>query len=383
MSYPLPRMSVVLGYKDLFGQPLANRLSLISNLSKDILILELAGLNYRLSGKLKKEIDTTFETQLRELSWFCGRVPALRAKYAFLLDKVGRGKRTFVFTRQGCLFAMEEISQSDIPVIPDFKMNADTWEPLLLYLLAVNDEVTHYEEAKKDEPVNFETLSPKMLPLSELLLINDPFYVVHRGLALMDYLAQDEMIRPHLIAYFQKVYGIPYDHFIFELHRMWMANKTEPDHLSFYYSVDPNSRAIPLFEALSSHYASNEPQKLLNIRKNPFFKRENSHYMLTDLTILLDKAYYQFINDFWFDQLKGQQKPDGQALTMQDFKSVIGYFFESYVADKLNFAFRYARGYVLRKFDELKFQTNAGESEEKVKLVIFIFVITIRCCWPK
>lgn len=48
MSYPLPRMSVVLGYKDLFAQPLANRLSLISHLSKDILILELAGLNYRL-----------------------------------------------------------------------------------------------------------------------------------------------------------------------------------------------------------------------------------------------------------------------------------------------------------------------------------------------
>ena len=63
MKDHLPKITEIIGYKALFNKDAPiKRLDLIKHLSKDILILELAGLNYRLKGRLKKESDTKFTT---------------------------------------------------------------------------------------------------------------------------------------------------------------------------------------------------------------------------------------------------------------------------------------------------------------------------------
>lgn len=362
-NYPLPRTNVILGYKDLFNEdPPIDRIALVRHISKDVIIAELAGLNYRLTGRVAKEIDTNFETQTRELLYFSGGIISLNDKYAQLLNNVAQGRKSFVFTRQGCLFGIEEIIQSDIPVVESFKMGPiDTWEALLKYILCVNMEITHVEESKPGEPINFETLSPKLLPISELMLVNDPFYVVHRGLLLMEYLTAHQDLGPMLKTYFTEIYQLQYDHFIFELHRMWMANKNAESHLDFYYILRENDPFKRLFDSLSQRFKSDQFYKLLNIRKYPFYKRENNHYMLIDQNILLEKAYYQFINDFWFDKVKTTKKTAGGYVTMQDYKSVIGYFFESYVKDKISYSFVNASKYIIKTFDELKYDQGGKE----------------------
>lgn len=365
--HPLPTTNWIIGYKDIFGVDApADRLSLVADISKDILIAELAGLNYRLKGRVAKEINTKFTTQAEELFYFCGKDQERYKKYSSLLDYATKGKKSFVFTRQACLYGIEEIRKSAIPVIMDFSMRTQgAWESMLLYILCVNNAVTHIEEGNKDEPINFESLSPKLLPISELLLISDPLYSVYRGLILMDYLAENNDTKEHLTDYFrQKKYNVTYDRFIFELYRMWIANKGHQEHLSFYYIVPESDPFKHLFDVLSEHFESPETFKLLNSRKNPFYKRDvkNNHYVLVDNSILLEKAYQQFINDFWFDKLSESKMANGKAFTMQDYKSIIGYFFEFYVNDILRFSFKNARNYVIKTFDELKFGKSIDEA---------------------
>jgi hypothetical protein len=177
----------------------------------------------------------------------------------------------------------------------------------------------------------------------------------------MEYLAAHKATSQLLLSYFEVKYQLPYDHFIFELHRMWMGNKAVEDHLNFYFIVPKLDKFKPLFDVLSGKFDNTQFYKLLNVRKNPFYKREENHYILCDQNILLEKAYYQFINDFWFDHVKGSKRADGKDFSMQDYKSIIGYFFETYVNDKIRYSFARAKNYVIKTFDELKFGNASKE----------------------
>jgi hypothetical protein len=334
----LPISNVVLGYHDILGlETPTDRLQLIRHISKDHLIGEIAGLNFRLKGRYSKEVDSSISAQQRELLYFCGKDKILANKYILLINRLINGNKTNLFSRQSCMFAIEEILQSEIPVIPDYKITPAIWEPLFQYLLCVNEFITKQKQSKDGEPVTFESLNPKLLPLAESILLNDPLFIMQRGLKLMEYLSTNEELKDHLTAYFSTVYDITYDRFIFELLQMFFANEHQNKDLNFYYVVPEEHPFRYLFDRLSKRFENEETIKLLNIRKSPFYHRDKGHYILTDNSILLDKAYQQFINDFWFDYLRGKKKLNGKEFKFQDYKSIIGYFFESYVKEILNF----------------------------------------------
>jgi hypothetical protein len=363
----LPSTKLILGYKDIFnGKFEGERLSFLAGISKIDIIAEIAGLNFRLKGRKSKVVDTNFNTQLKELFYFSGNNDQLYHKYASIIDFKTRGRESFIFSRQACLFALEEITQSDLPIIDGFQMsdNLNSWEALILYILCVNDEVTKIEESKEDDPINFETLNPKLLPIAELMLVSDPFYLVHRGWKLMEFLDQHAETHEHLVAYFNERFNITYERFIFEIHRMWMANKSDREDFNFFYFLRDDEKYKRLFEVMSEKYESTETFKLLNIRKHPFFNCGNDKYILTDLNNLLEKTYQQFTNDFFFDKLKQSQKANGSNFTMQDYKSIIGYFFESYVRELIEHSFSNAKGYFIRMFDELKIKKEDNSAIE-------------------
>lgn len=362
----LPTNRVILGYKDVFGKsPEFNRIDILKKVSITDVVVELAGLNYRLKGQKNKVIDTTFTTQKRELFYFCGKNPALHNKYARYIDFKADGREVFIFSRQACLFALEEVIQSNLKVIDGFSMSQsfDSWEAILLYILCVNDEVTKIEDNTPNEPINFETLNPKLLPISELMLVSDPFYIVYRGWNLMIYLESNPETANHITNYFFEKYSISYERFIFELLRMWMANKHETEYFNFYYIVSENDPFRHIFDVLSEKYESDETQKLLNIRKNPFFKIDKKNYILTDITNLLEKAYYQFINDFIFDKLKQEERQLGRLFTMQDYKGIVGSFFEWYVGDKIKYSFTNSKNAIIRTFDQMIINNTGAEIE--------------------
>ena len=231
---------------------------------------------------------------------------------------------------------------------------AGSWECLLLYIFCINNEITRIADDKKEELINFETLSPKLLPLAELGLFNDPFYVVHRGFILMEYLANHKETKEYLVQYFLEKFNLTYSQFIFELNRMWMTEKSKIEILNFHFNVPESNKFKYLFDVMSEKFESSEAFKLLNIRKNPFYKRDEENYILTDYNVLLEKSYQQFINDFWFDKLKHLKKSDGSSFEMKYYKAIIGYFFEQYVNDKIRYSFKSSKGYIVKTFDELK-----------------------------
>ena len=320
----LPTSNVILGYKNLLGKDApSDRLSLIRHLSKDHIIAELAGLNYRLKGSFSKEVDSKLSSQERELFYFCGKNRHQYDKYVILINKLTDGKKTNLFNRQSCMFGIEEVLRSDIHVIADYQMSPPVWEPFLQYMLCVNEYITQMRKSKEGETATFELLNPRLIPLSESVLLNDPLYIMYRGLMLMDYFAMDNETKDHLKTYFTDTYTIPYERFIFELFQMFFANENQYKHLNFYYVVPGDHPVRYLFDVLSKRYDKEDCSKLLDIRKSPFYDRGKGHYVVTDKSMLLDKAYQQFINDFWFDYLKEKTKKNGKPFKFQGHKAII------------------------------------------------------------
>jgi hypothetical protein len=78
MSNNIPKVQLILGYKEILGEePPEHRLSLIEGICKKNLIAEIAGLNYRLKSKTDLQVDTRWETQADELTYFCGVIKNL------------------------------------------------------------------------------------------------------------------------------------------------------------------------------------------------------------------------------------------------------------------------------------------------------------------
>lgn len=231
--------------------------------------------------------------------------------------------------------------------------NSDIWESLLKYILVINTALTDIENDEESEPINFETLNPKLLPLNELNLNSDPIYIPFRGFKLMEYLNKHDEFGVHLKAYVDKTYSCSFDYFIYEIMRMYLANKHEITSFDFYYIVDNESNV--LLDLLSRTYNITDISKLLSIRKYPLYKSTEKSYILTDNILLLEKLYNQFTNDFWFDYLKNLDKEDGTKLfNIKKYKSVIGYFFETYIRELIDYSFSMAKFYSILQFAELK-----------------------------
>lgn len=242
-------------------------------------------------------------------------------------------------------------------------MIPNTWEPLFHYLLSVNTAITRITEEATGEPINFETLSPKLLPLNETMILNDPIFLINRGQELLHYLAGHPSVGPHIKGYLESTYQLSPDEFIFQIYSLLMANQSDAQHLDFHYQVADNHPSKYLFDILSAKFNNQDFKTLINIRKHPFFKRSANRYILTDQNFLVEKAYYQLINDFFFDYLKNMSKNSGEPFSMQDYKSIIGQFFEAYIDGILRYSYKYHHQTILKTGNELKMAINKKEIE--------------------
>lgn len=356
----IPKATLILGYKEFFKQQApADRISMLAGICKRNLIAEFAGLNYRLKPNNSRYYDTSLQTQIKELEYFCGIDPTLHKHYAAIADKFTANQKEYplIFTRQTCMYALEEIIQSDLPVIEDFSMaEVEVWNSIFKYILSVNTAITAIGEGN-DDVVNFETLNPKMLPLNELALDTDPFSIPYRAYSLFEFLSSHDEIKKHFESYLNSTYHVTFEKYIYEILRMYLANRHENSTLNFAYNVT-NPEDSLLFEIFSQKFKSTEIYKLLSIRKYPFYKSREGSFMLTDNILLLDKLYRQFINDFWFDYLKNIA-----AWNIKKYKSTIGYFFEFYVKGVIDYAFQNDKYYVVRQFQELNILFKGNQIE--------------------
>ena len=351
------KTQLILDYELVFKEkPPTNRISLIKHISKESILYEIAALNYRLKPKYVVNIDSSFDTQVKELKHFT-QTHELFTKYSRVAEKYTESKNNYpiIFNRQACLFAIEEIiGSSEMRTDEAYVLSKiEDWDTIIKYYLAVNYVITQIKEEKDDDEVIFESLNAKLLPLNELQIETDPLFTPFRGYWLIDYFLNKPDFKEHVIKYFQEVYRIEPQHFIFLLMEMYLANQAEhPDH-NFYYQIQEEKQYF--FDKLSVRNPNNEIYKLINIRKSPFINVGKLKYLLADNSFLLDKSYSQFLNDFWFDKIKHIMDENGAPkFTFQVYRSEFGYFFERYISTILKRSFENYKYSTLLMFDQLK-----------------------------
>lgn len=366
MKTNFPKPQLILEFEHFYEEPLpANRLEIIKKVPTKALLYELAGLNYRLKPKNEIHFNDSLDFQIKELRYFL-KDNSIYQKYAEVAEKYSKSRQDYplFFTRQGCVFAIEEILntnvESDIP--NDEFGTIEHWEAIVKYLLAVNSEITKIKTEKDDNKTDFESLNPKLIPLNELVIDINPVYTPFRGYHLIKYYLGKPEYANEITDYFKTKYSLEPEEFIMNILRMYLVNSNNNPEFNFFYFIEePNSH---LFDVLSKRNKSTENYKLLNIRKSPFIKVEDQKYLISDNTFLLEKSYSQFINDFWFDKLKGQKNELGKELfSIQKYRSDFGYFFESYLDSILRYSFLNYNYAKLLTFNELKIPSNQGDIE--------------------
>ena len=392
MKVKLPQGKAILGYHDFFGEELQERLALIQHMCRTNLIAEISGLNYRIKPNNQLYNDYNIKTQDRELLYFSGEQRDIYERYGQQAQKLSRGPGDFplLFTRQTCLFALEEIINSDITVIPGFSMR-DSWENLLKYLFAVNTAITKIKkEADEEEldqasdlskvevdeekpPLSLEDISVKTLVLNELNISSNQLYVPFRAYQLLQFMTAHADIGQIAKDYLIEQYQMDFDRFIFEIMSLYMANNPDgknnvkssglglPIDTTFIYY--PKEDTLKLFETFSQRFPNTEYEKLLSIRKYPFYNSGES-FLLTDNTILLEKSYSQFLNDFWFDKVKNIKDGNNQAVfNIKRYRSIVGEFFESYLKSITEHIAAQAKHFKVKSFDELVMDIDGEENE--------------------
>ena|GEM_PF-737041 len=363
----LPQPQIILDYSLVYNTaPPIDRISIVAGISRDALLFELAGLNYRLKPTNQLRVDSSFETQVKELKYFT-KTEKQFLKYSGVASRFTKSEEDFpiIFTRQTCVFALEEIVNSErIKNIDGFEMGTvREWESLLDYILAVNYAITQVQEEEAEGKPTLESLNPKLLPLNELNIETDMILTPYRGYKLIAYFLSRPQMREHVIAYFKDVYGVEPEKFIFIMMNMYLGNSNAKDPLlNFFYQVDEENDK--LFHKMSFRVSNVDTYKLLSIRKSPFIKVGDGKYLITDNAFLLDKCYSQLINDVWFDKIKDLRDFNNKPLfTIDKYRSDIGYFFEQYISEILKACFSSYKYSVLRVFDELKIPTANGNVE--------------------
>ncbi|WP_342089287.1 hypothetical protein [Dyadobacter sp. OTU695] len=348
----------ILTYQTVFDAfPPEDRCELISAISKSALIKIIAGTNYRLKPKDVIRVDESVELQYELLGRFI-QVPESYDRVVtvfnqYVLSEIEYGR---VFIRESCLYAMEEIINS-----PDFDdkgtdgSSAQELFDILRYLLAVNQEI--YKNANVPIEVtefNNEELNPKTLALSESNVQINPILVAARGFLLCAHLQFNSPYGEQFKHYVRDTYKLSPFQMVFVIYEMYCINHSGDPNLDYLYRVDPSIYG-ERFDSLSKRVRNEDTIKILNIKKNPFYKIDDFTYVLLDNSLLILKAYTQLMNDFWFDSLKDSTLTSKkQKDKYKSFMGEFGLFFEKVVDHSIKSSFAQYDGVTLLTFDQLK-----------------------------
>lgn len=354
-----PKAQYILDHESFFGvRAPENRISIIKHISKRSILFEMSALNYRLAPKVKMKTDTSLKRQLEELKYFTQVDQDLYEFYYTTFQKYCKDESDYplIFNRQACLFAMEEIVNSEEMLdIDNFVMDrTEVWGNIMKYLLTVNQAITMPSELEEvEDSVVFEALNSKLIAFNELFLGNNQLMIPYRGYKLISYMQNHLDFHCEVDHFFTTKYGISYKTFILNILNIFIANNQGNAEFEFYYSINKKDQGF--FDSLSNVHPNKEPIKLLSVKKYPLIKTDDFQYIMTDNIFLLEKTYTQFINDFWFDWVKLIKTNNGKSkFNINHYRGVFGYFFEEYVSGIFKRSFGSIKYSKLLLFEQLK-----------------------------
>lgn len=378
-KHKAPQAQVILGYKGVYDEPAPkDRLAFLVGIPRSILIFEIAGLNWRLKAFLDATPDTSKESQIRELNYFCGGDQKVAQHYmdkvnALIesemgIDAFGSPNPTpLIFNRPGCLLALEEIVSSDrLGENSDFVWPSQEGRELILcYLIAINSEVVDFRNKEiYGIEAKLEDFSIQTLVVNELFAPSSAVNGIHRICQFYLFASDDPQLGPYFDAY-TTTFGLAFGEFILALTHLFepVSGKDVNSRSKFIYAHDSTTHPAvrKLMDKLSSRtiHPDRSMIEMLGLKQAPFWwDSSRDCYILLDCTFFYQKGYELFLNDFWFDFLKAQK-----VIPYPEYRSKLGRFFEEHCVSLLKKGTSFLKHPPFKGGDDLKVKIGKNEVE--------------------
>lgn len=369
-------------YSDFYNtQSIESALEIVKCIPKEELLTTIAAINAKLKPVFRSNFDDSRSTQIE-----CLRLVFLDSKNHisnsncknFISKYIQTPKNYNLFSRVTCLYAFQDIlSSSDFAKYERIEYTIGEREKILKYLLAINESIllydSEYNEGDKDRLGDsiFEYLMFKEIPHNQYYQTSNPINLFYKSWKLFKAIQMNEFYSVHLKDFLKISYGTD--------------NLTDffKNHLGAYFLSYDKDFGFNFMNVKDSDYELKQildnfsiPQEIktynkgdlrlfdfLCLKKSPLYKSEVKDdknfttYIVLDSTLLLEKTYSLFVNDFWFDYLK-----PNNICKRSDWGNFIGSnFFEPFLEEIFYHSFKNNKRIVYRSTDALKFKLNGRD----------------------
>lgn len=352
-------------------------LDLIKHIPKEELLVTLSSINSLLNPIFNSYFDDSKENQHRCLKTVFYNTnikdlsPELYKIYIDIIIFFNQNNNASIFSRMTCLFAIQEIVDSD-----DFTKKTPFYTSeirfnILKYILCVNSILLESDKHYNDAGVNelgsnfFEFFMFKELQKNQYYNSFNSINYFYKSFQLLRSIEKDVKFGPELQKYFFEKYGFQsLIDFIKNIIYTYFKSYDKNLNVNYINIEKERTDLIKIFDAFSERlngqsYNSSDLRYLdfLNLKKGPLYKstiKDDSNiisYLVLDTDLFIGKMYDLLINDFWFDYLK-----PNNICNRSDWGSFIGNsFFEPFLTDIFEKSFKNNNRITFKHTDDLKF----------------------------
>ncbi|WP_322969524.1 hypothetical protein [Faecalibacter sp. LW9] len=352
-------------------------LDLIKHIPKEELLVTLSSINSLLNPIFNSYFDDSKENQHRCLKTVFYNTnikdlsPELYKIYIDIIIFFNQNNNASIFSRMTCLFAIQEIVDSD-----DFTKKTPFYTSeirfnILKYILCVNSILLESDKHYNDAGVNelgsnfFEFFMFKELQKNQYYNSFNSINYFYKSFQLLRSIEKDVKFGLELQKYFFEKYGFQsLIDFIKNIIYTYFKSYDKNLNVNYINIEKERTDLIKIFDAFSERlngqsYNSSDLRYLdfLNLKKGPLYKstiKDDSNiisYLVLDTDLFIGKMYDLLINDFWFDYLK-----PNNICNRSDWGSFIGNsFFEPFLTDIFEKSFKNNNRITFKHTDDLKF----------------------------
>lgn len=358
-------------------------IEILKVLPKEEVLATISAINSRLKPMEKSYFDDSRETQvecLRVLFLDNQNHPSQSNCPQFIFKYLKTPKNNNLFSRVTCLYAFQEIINHEGFAEETPEYTIANRELILKYLLIANENILSFDKEYNENDSKtlgdnfFEYFMFKELPHNQHYATSNSINLFYKSWRLFKSIDNDEFFGEHLRIYLNETFGLETISDFFK-NQMYSYFKSYDKKLKLcYINIEKTEKdAIKILDKLSEKQNIPLPDKtdlrifeFLNIKKSPLYKnagkdgKEIITYLVLDNTLLIEKTYALFINDFWFDYLKPKK-----ICSRTDWGNFIGsVFFEPFIEEILDNSFTNNKRTILRATDDLKFKIKGGNEIE-------------------
>lgn len=382
-------IGIVLKYSVYYNKKVPNKpLELIAHLPKNEIVVTIARINTLLQPQGYRSSDDSRETQIECLKSILlqdeknAPVEYLIRFNQYAQHLINLPNHYSIFTRGTCLYALNEILQSDSFLKDDkTQYTFDERIGILDYLLICNERILDFSEKESNTQIDelrvdfFEFFAFNMIPYNQYNITFNCLTKLYKSAYFLKSLLNNRTTEKHLKIYFKNKFGLDDIKEFFKVFTFSFLNMFDKKLKIYHLNIDNRQESII---RIIKGFSENTQQENVNhldvktldflaVKKSPIFSWEplNSDnftgFVVLDLAFLLEKMDSLLINDFWFDYLK-----DNSELNRKDWGNFIGSkFFEPFVHDIIACSFKNISSYSIKTSDELKIKL-PGKSEIEI-----------------